>query len=186
MWEPAVHPCLRCSPWTSGQPFPRGSGLDGVSDCSPVYFQALLQKRSTSVITTWSSSPICHVGRRTGEGFHPPPAQTSSQVRSVRLSGGEAMAMLREGVRGAPCSRRLLPEILFIALGFVRRWLVLPSAVALALLRPREPLCSRIQLWHGRTGSLGRAAFSYKDFKGLILSFYVLPDCKFLNFLYSL
>ncbi|XP_061210197.1 metabotropic glutamate receptor 7 isoform X5 [Neopsephotus bourkii] len=159
----------------------------------PIFFgtaqsaeKALLQKRSTSVITTWSSSPICHVGRRTGEEFHLPLAQTSSRARGVRLSRGEAMAMLWEGARGALCSQRLLPEILFIALGFVRRWLVLPSAVALALLRPREPLCSRAQLWHGRTGSPGRAAFSYKDFKGLILSFYVLPDCKFLNFLYSL
>ncbi|XP_062486377.1 metabotropic glutamate receptor 7 isoform X6 [Pezoporus occidentalis] len=159
----------------------------------PIFFgtaqsaeKALLQKRSTSVITTWSSSPICHVGQRTGEEFHPPLAQTSSRARGIRLGRGEAMAMLREGVRGAPCSQRLLPEILFIALGFVRRWLVLPSAVALALLRPWEPLRSRAQLWHGRTSSPGRAAFSYKDFKGLILSFYVLPDCKFLNFLYSL
>ncbi|XP_061311671.1 metabotropic glutamate receptor 7 isoform X6 [Pezoporus flaviventris] len=85
----------------------------------PIFFgtaqsaeKALLQKRSTSVITTWSSSPICHVGQRTGEEFHPPLAQTSSRARGVRLGRGEAMAMLREGVRGAPCSQRLLPETL--------------------------------------------------------------------------
>ncbi|XP_069722105.1 metabotropic glutamate receptor 7 isoform X3 [Phaenicophaeus curvirostris] len=53
----------------------------------PIFFgtaqsaeKALLQKRSTSVITTWLSSPFCRVGWRTGEGFHPPLAQTSSRA----------------------------------------------------------------------------------------------------------
>lgn len=103
------------------------------------------------------------MGRRTGEDFHPPLAQSSSRAPGCpSRGGGEGTAMLQESARGAPRSRRLLPEISFIALGFVRRW------------RGRRPWprtrsgrgSPRARLRHGRTSSPGRAAFSYEDFQG--------------------
>lgn len=82
----------------AASPSPGGPGL-GVSDPSPIFFQALLQKRSMSAITTWSSSPLCHVGRRTGEDFHPPRAQTSPRAVGDHLHGVTTSA----GARARRC-----------------------------------------------------------------------------------
>lgn len=58
-------------------------------------------------------------------------------------------------------------------------------ALALALLHPREPPWPRAACHAGGAAPRGTAC-GCEDSQGLILSFYVLPDCKFLNFLYSL
>ena len=167
------------APGPAASPF-RGALGWRDSDPSPVLFQALLQKRSTSVITTWLSSPFCRVGRRTGEDFHPALVQSSSRAEGWEPRGGRGHGDAAGERARSPVLPWLLPGTSFIALGFGRRcrrpWPWTRSGRGSCRARRRD----------GRTGSPGRAAFSCKDLKGLILSFYVLPDCKFLNFLYSL
>lgn len=152
---------------------PKRLSANCFGDCLPVFFQALLQKRSTSVITTWLSSPLSHVARRTEEDFHPPRARASSWPRGARAGQrGSGRA------RGAalPTAAPWRPRV---ALGSARRC------------RGPRPWPWPCSIRGSRRGHAGGAApwgtaCGCEDSQGLILSFYVLPDCKFLNFLYSL
>lgn len=118
-------------------------------DRFPLVFQAPLQKRSTSVITTWLSKP--GRGREDGEDFHAlrhgPPAGPAASC---------CPRPLREpGVRCAvSCGVGLQPG-------------------------PAPPRSCRAHGTEERSPAL-------RGLTGAVLSFYVLPDCEFLNFLYSL
>lgn len=132
---------------------------DRSGDCFPLVFQALLQKRSTSVITTWLSSPLHH-GHEDGEDFHLLRAQASSRPRHEQRPGRAGSCC----PTATPCARQGLG-------GEVWAW-----GRGLALLR------------HGAAELTAREERSpaLRGLTGAVLSFYVLPDCKFLNFLYSL
>lgn len=96
---------------------------DRSGDCFPLVFQALLQKRSTSVITTWLSSPLRH-GREDGEDCHALRARASSRPRRqqrpgragsccprpLRVPGVGRAVRCGHGATAWPCSAAELPS----------------------------------------------------------------------------
>ncbi|XP_062441562.1 metabotropic glutamate receptor 7 isoform X4 [Rhea pennata] len=100
----------------------------------PIFFgtaqsaeKALLQKRSTSVIIIWLSSPFCQMELRKDEAFHPfshPDWHRSLpdlQGICSRRSEGQAV-IVETNVRESKSSEQLLYEISLIILGLVSHW----------------------------------------------------------------
>ncbi|XP_068763214.1 metabotropic glutamate receptor 7 isoform X4 [Struthio camelus] len=100
----------------------------------PIFFgtaqsaeKALLQKKSTSAIITWLSSPFCQMELRKDEAFHP--FSHPNWHRSLpglqgvcgRRSEGQAV-IVETNVRGSKRSEQLLYEISFIILGLISHW----------------------------------------------------------------
>lgn len=161
-----------------------------LSSSSSFFFQALLQKRNMSVIITWLSSPLHQTETwEDGDFFHPFCHLTSSRpvlklqhIHCWRCWRAKAVIMEDPSILNS-CSMKIS-----LNYSWLNKSLALPLGCDVGPVHfyGRYVLwVSSFDLWVG-PASPGWTAFGNGNFQGAILSLYVLPNCKFLNFLYSL